>query len=266
MKKMLFLFLAILACMMDAQAQCVRDSNLLITGDLFSPAPYTPDSAFYNLREACIGTLYNQSVTINVPSNITVSGITVPVSNVSIATSGAINNLPVGTTYTCDPPNCVFNANTIGCILLRGTPTAANTAPDTLDLRINATVSTPFGPLPIEFPGNQAAPNDHYYLILKPMGTCNVSSTAEANSLFSQVQMMPNPFTAQTTLEVEALEAGNYRFEVFDLLGKRMHSQNVQLQEGINQFNYDGSVLPKGIYLYAIGTGHRQSMYRFLKM
>lgn len=266
MKKTLFLLCAMLCAMVNMQAQtCVRDSNLLRTGDLFSPAPYTPDSAFYNLKTACINTAYNQSVSISVPSTITVSGVTVPITSVSIPTSNAIANLPVGITYTCDPPNCVFNANTLGCILLQGTPTAANPAPDTLDLGINSIVSTILGPVPIIFPG-AVAPNTHYYLILKPMGSCNVSSTEEAGSLFSQVRAMPNPFTAQTTIEAEALEAGNYRFEVFDLLGKRMHSQQEQLQAGMNQFSFDGTALPKGLYLYTISNGYRQSVYRFVKL
>ncbi len=262
-EKTLFLFCAMLCAMVNMQAQtCVRDSNLLRTGDLFSPAPYTPDSAFFNLKTACIGTAYNQSVSISVPRTITVSGVTVPITNVSIPTSNAIANLPVGITYTCDPPNCVFNANTLGCILLQGTPTAANPAPDTLDLEINAAVSALF---PISFPGT-TTPDAHYYLILKPMGSCNVSSTEEAGSLFSQVRAMPNPFTTQTTIEAEALEAGNYRFEVFDLLGKRMHSQQEQLQAGMNQFRFDGTALPKGLYLYTISNGHRQSVYRFVKL
>lgn len=241
---------------------CQRDSNLLVTGALLSPAPWTPDTPFYNLKPACIGEPYNQSVSINVPATITVSGISVPITNVSIATSGAIGNYPAGLSYSCDPPNCVFNANTLGCIQLYGTPDASNPAPDTADLIITAVVGTPFAPIPINFPGNQAAPDDHYYLILRPAGQCAVSGTADPGRLFGEIRCLPNPFSLQTQVEVQTAQAGSYQFEVLDLFGRRLHGETIQLSEGDNQFSFDGSQLPEGAYIFSLENAAGRSAWR----
>lgn len=262
-KVLLFLAVALLPALCFAQT-CERDSNILKTGGLLSPAPWSPDSPFYNLKLACINEPYNQSVTVNVPTSITLNGITVPITSVSIPTTGGIGNYPAGLTYSCDPPNCVFNAGTLGCILMYGTPGADNPAPDTSDLAITATVATPFGPVPVVFPGNQAAPDDHYYLIVRPTGEC-VSSAAEAGSPFSSVRSLPNPFSQQMIIEVESTQNGAFRFEVFDLLGNRLHSETVNLYEGANQIFYDGSQLPTGTYLYTIGNASGKSLRRMVK-
>lgn len=262
MKKILLaLAVATAPALLFAQI-CQRDSNLLITGDLLSPAPWSPDTPFYNLKPACIGEPYNQSVSINVPAMITVSGISLPISSISIATSGAIGNYPAGLNYSCDPPNCVFNANTLGCIQLYGTPSPANPAPDTTDLSISASVATPVGPIPTQFPGNQTTPNDHYYLIVRPAGQCAVSGTADPIGLFVKIRSLPNPFSLQTQVEVQTAQAGSYQFEVLDLFGRRLHRETVQLSEGANQFSYDGSSLPEGAYVFSLENATGRSAWR----
>jgi len=266
MKKVLLFLAVVLIPALSFAQTCERDSNILLVGGLLSPAPWSPDSPFINLKVACINEPYNQSVTINVPATFTLSGITVPITNVSIPTTMGVGNLPVGMTYTCDPPNCVFNANTLGCILLAGTPSAANMAPDTADLALTATVTTPFGPVPVAFPGNQAAPDDHYYLIVRPTGECVTIGTSDPGSPFSAVRAMPNPFTQHITIEAQSTQTGAFRFEVFDLLGNRLHTETVNLFEGTNQFTYDGSRLPSGTYLYTIGNTSGRSVRRMVKM
>ena len=262
-KVLLFLAVALIPALSFTQS-CVRDSNILLVGGLLSPAPWSPDSPFFNLKPACINESYDQSVTVNVPATFTLNGITVPITNVSIPTTMGIGNLPAGLSYSCDPPNCVFNAGTLGCIRLHGTPGLDNPAPDTVDLTITATVLTPFGPVPVIFPGNQAAPNDHYYLIVRPTGEC-ASSAGEAGSPFSSVRSLPNPFSQQTVIEVESTQSGAFHFEVFDLLGNRLHTETVNLYQGANQIVYDGSQLPKGTYLYTIGNASGKSLRRMVK-
>ncbi|MCK6694507.1 MAG: T9SS type A sorting domain-containing protein [Thermoanaerobaculia bacterium] len=263
MKKVLLFLAVVLIPALSAAQTCERDSNILKTGGLLSPAPWSPDSPFYNLKLACINEPYNQSVTVNVPTSITLNGITVPITNVSIPTTNGIGNYPAGLTYLCDPPNCVFNAGTLGCILLYGTPSVDNPV-DTFDMAITATVQTPFGPVPVVFPGNQAAPDDHYYLILRPTGEC-ASSAGEAGSPFSSVRNLPNPFGNQTVIEVQSTQSGVFRFQVFDLLGNRVHSETLNLYEGANQITYDASHLPAGTYLYSIGNASGQSVRRMVK-
>jgi hypothetical protein len=204
----------------------------------------------YALAQACIGQPYLQSFTLEVPTSFTFQGIPLPISSASIATSGALSGQPAGITYLCDPPNCMFNAGTLGCILLYGTPTAANVA-DTFNLTINATISSGFGPIPIAFPGPVAPGN--YYLILNAANNCS-SSAYDLNSQIIGIQNQPNPFSQQTTIDVESVVTGEFQFEVFDLLGKRMHQQNVHLYQGNNQFTFDAGNLADGTYFYSLSN------------
>lgn len=262
---LLFLLATLLPQFVQAQT-CVRDSNLLITGGLLSPAAWSPDSPFYNLALACINEPYNQSVTINIPEAYVFNGATFTIKDVSIPTTNGIGNIPTGMTYSCDPPNCVFAAKTLGCILLGGTPAVSNQAPDTLDLTLTAIINLVGIPIPISlnFPGD-AAPNNHYYLILNPNGQC-ASAAHEAGSPFSSLRALPNPVSQQTRIEAQSTQNGTFLFEVFDLLGNRLHQQKVQLFEGNNQFAFDASTLATGTYLYSLGNAEGKSVRRLVKL
>lgn len=233
-------------------AQCVRDSSLINNDTVFiSPAPYTAANPVYRLKIACIGQPYSQSVTIKVPSTFVFQGITLGLTSASIATTGAVTGLPTGVGYSCDPPNCVFNANTLGCILLSGTPNNPAQAPDTLDLSIKAKVNTSFGPLDITFPGPIAPGN--YYLILRTAAGC-MSEATEPGSPFTAMQNTPNPFSGQTVFHVDSDISGSFQFNVFDILGNRVHTQTVSLSAGPNQFSFESGSLPVGAYYYILGN------------
>ncbi|MEQ1747110.1 MAG: T9SS type A sorting domain-containing protein [Saprospiraceae bacterium] len=262
-KALLLLTLLFAALANQSAAQpCQRDSNLLITGSLLSPAPYTPDSPFYNLKTACINEVYNQSVTVNIPDSFNYQNV-IKVKILSVALPpNAVKNQPVGITYSCDPPNCVFQPKTLGCILLEGTPTSQN-MPDTFDLGITANVTTVLGTFPVVFPG-EAAPGSHYYLILKDQGQC-VSSSSNLDGALSSLRAIPNPTSGQTIIEANSTQSGTFLFEVFDLLGKRLHSQKVQLLDGPNQFPFDASGLPNGTYIYTVSSAEGTATRRMTK-
>jgi hypothetical protein len=258
-KTLLTLLLATstLGAFLSAQ-NCVRDSSLITTGALLSPAPYTDPAPNYNLATACVNTPYVQSVTVNVPTSF--SGF--PITNVTIAATGAVTNLPAGINYTCNPPNCVFLAGTLGCILLTGTPTGTTPAPDTLDLGINATVNTPLAPIPVSFPG-QLAPGSHYYLKYYTQAGCT-SSAEELPGQIARVYNTPNPFGQQTTINVEALVNGDFFFQVFDLLGRSVYEESLRLNTGANQFTFDAGQLPNGAYFYAISNPQGKIMRKMI--
>jgi hypothetical protein len=164
------IYLSLLALLFTASlhaqtTQCMRDSSLLMNDTVFvSPRPYTASYQVYALAPACINQPYTQSVTIKVPATFTYLGTPIPLTSASIATSGAVTGLPTGISYTCDPPSCVFNANTLGCILLSGTPNNPAQAPDTTDLIINASVQAFGTGIPIQFPG-PIAPGNYYFVL-----------------------------------------------------------------------------------------------------
>lgn len=263
MKKTLTMLFALL-CALSLAAQtpmCVRDSIIYGTGDWSRPLPYTPDAPYYNLNEACIDHPYNQSLTINVPYTYTYSTVTYPVIVISIPIFNAISNLPIGLTYECDPPDCIFKGGSLGCIVIYGTPTSANTAPDTFDLNITTSIETNFLPLPILFPG-QVMPGSHYYLILKTP-ECLVGNYDLGNQ-FTLLKNAPNPFGNQTLITVESLVSGNFQFEVFDLLGQRLYMQQLRLETGHNEFTFDAGELANGVYFYTLSNREGKAVRRMI--
>lgn len=257
MKKTVLLLGAVVWTALLSAQTCMRDSTVLLYDSVYiSPAPYTAQNPNYNLAVACIGQPYNQSFTIDVPMDFLYQGsIPVTIINASIATSGAISGLPSGLTYLCDPPNCVFNANTLGCILLYGTPNNPAQAPDTLDLVISANIfGIVFGSqqnIPIVFPGPIAPGN--YYLFLRTAAGC-MSTAYDLSSRISLVKNVPNPFSDVTNVNVVSEVPGEFVFEVFDVLGQRVHARTVNLVEGENQITFEANNLPNGSYYYTVGN------------
>lgn len=261
---LLFCLVGMLLATTAAFAQtCQRDSNLLMTKELLSPAPYSPDSPFYNLKEACINEPYNQSVTVFVPDTFVYLGFKVPIQSVSIAPTGAIQNYPTGMVYSCDPPNCVFQALSLGCILLHGTPSSEN-QPDTFDLGISVKVKTLIGEVPLVLP-KDVNPAYHYYLILKAQGQC-ASSTRVIDGSFSALQLMPNPSSGQTYVEAVSTHGGIFQVEVFDAYGQLAQRQQVLLLEGENRFHLDVSALPSGAYFVVISDENTYAVRRLVRM
>ena len=150
-----------------AQTTCVRDSSIIGPEINFSPALYTDELPEYNLNIASIGIPYNQSLTINVPSQVEIpGGAIIPVSNISIASTNAISGLPEGLNYTCSPPNCIFSSLSLGCILITGTPAITN-LPGTSQISIAANITSVLI-VPVTLPQDLAfAPGSAYHLVLQ---------------------------------------------------------------------------------------------------
>lgn len=242
-------FALILFGQLSAQT-CVRDSSVLDSMDLVAPQPWTPaDPTIYTLP-ACINEPYAQSVTFNVPDMLTFSGITLPLTKITVAATGAVTGLPAGLSYSCDPPNCEFLANTLGCMLISGTPTPNNT-PGDKELTIKVTAYSLITQ-EIDFPGT-IAPNSKYFITVKNTGEC-ASGTSDLSGQIAGVKNAPNPFGQQTEMIVESMVSGEFTFDVFNIIGKRVNQQVVQLTQGTNYFTFDAGNLPNGTYFYSLGN------------
>lgn len=234
-----------------AAQTCVRDSSIIGTEQIVLPKPWSPeDSTIYTLP-ACINEPYAQSVTFNVPAQYVSPFGTIPVTSIDVATTGAVTGLPVGLGYSCDPPNCSFQANTLGCMLISGTPTNVN-APGDYELSIMVTINSIIQ-IPLEFPSGVGT-GQKYFITVKNTGECT-SGTSDLSGQIAGVKNAPNPFGQFTTIMVESLTSGQFSFEVFNLVGKKVQDQTIQLTNGTNQFTFDAGELPNGTYYYSLGNG-----------
>ena len=259
-KAILFLFASFMATFLCAQT-CQPDSINIGTEPGVFPLPFSasvPDGGIPN--PACINEPFEFVVTINVPPSIAPGGFQINVDSITIALTGAVENLPEGLDYACNPPSCVLvPEDTLSCIVIFGTPT--NPADiGTSSIIINGDGFTDFLPIatPITIPDNSGifpgAAGD-YFLEVREEGDCMTTNTRDYLNEQLNLGNNPNPFSYETMIEVTSLSRENLDFEVFDLLGQRIYLEKVAILPGTNQIPFDGSQLQNGIYNYSFSNG-----------
>ena len=68
-------------------------------------------------------------------------------------------------------------------------------------------------------------------------------------------QNFPNPFNPATVIEFEILQDAEVEVVVFNLTGREIEILHQGfLSSGVYKFDFDGSELPSGIYLYKVST------------
>jgi len=88
---------------------------------------------------------------------------------------------------------------------------------------------------------------------------------AENNQVTSLLQNRPNPFRDMTTVFMQSSREEKAVLRIFDLNGKLVHSRNVQLGIGENEFVVRKSELNNaGIYWYEIESNFQYSTNRMI--
>lgn len=257
-KAILFFFASFVVTFLSAQS-CEPDLLFQDSAVGVYPSPFTMDRPDGGIQiPACINEPYEFVITVKVPPNVTVGGFQLQIDSVSVETTGAVQNLPEGMSYACNPPTCVLvPEDTLSCIVLFGTPT--NPADIGIkDITVNATVHTNIIAQPILLPDNTGqfpGADGNYFLEVREEGACTVTNTRDY--LKEQISLVntPNPFGYETTIEVTSLSREELTFEVFDLVGKRVHVEKVTILAGTNRIPFDGSQLQNGIYNYSFSNG-----------
>lgn len=70
---------------------------------------------------------------------------------------------------------------------------------------------------------------------------------------FAVKQNIPNPFTGSTSIQFNCGISEKISFSIFDMLGREVHSENINANIGTNTINYT-SKLGAGTYFYTIGN------------
>jgi hypothetical protein len=213
------------------------------------PEPYEPAiNPNGGITEcAVIGQPFEFTLTIVVNDTLTYSGLSFPLDSVTVNT---VTGLPAGINYICEPPNCHFTSNTIGCAKLFGIATGAN-APGGYDLTIGgaAFVNGSVFPLPIVFPDANLAPGKYTIQInANASDPCGVNSTNDLSKHLS-IQTVPNPAAGIAQIKINSQITGQFQFQLIDLLGNRITQRQINMIAGENNIEFDASLLPNGLYL-----------------
>jgi len=166
----------------------------------------------------------------------------------------SITGLPPGVDYACNPDDCIFLDQTQGCLLASGVPEEAGE----YSLVVHTTVGVGFAMLNVTFPGLLVS--GQYKIIIEPPMSVNELE----KSGIGLGQNVPNPFGDFTEIRVDAKQSGVFELEVYNVIGKLLHSEQVTLSAGRNAIPFDGSKLQSGMYFYSIRQGNDRATRRMV--
>lgn len=241
------LLLCILISGYSAFTQCVPDVTIT------QPGIY-PDSAT-GLAPGIVGYPYNQVMQIKVPvdTQVVFQGFTLTATIQSIELM-SFTGLPPGITYACNPSYCIFPGGSNACVLLSGTPNTPGVYNPEAVVKTTGTVVL-FGQT-ITLTQNDTI--DYYTIVI------GVTGLSEFNpSVLNLGQNYPNPSREKTKIDFYAPAGGEYQFKLFNLIGREVQTQLVNVRKGLNAIEVNVKELPPGIYMYSL-SGNNSTLTKRL--
>ncbi len=256
MKKLLLLVFSLACFMGSTSAQTCEPDPSLPDSIIVAPLPYTAENPELGIPDtACANGYFETYIYMNIPTEVQVFGNPVPLDSVTMATSGGILDLPASLSYNCNPPNCVFEADSSGCIVVFGTPSEGEVG--MYDLKVSVTIFASGLSLDRDLP-DQTLVSGNYFFFVQPEGSPNctiINSIDQANPIAFSMYNQPNPFTDYTEIVVDSKVNGDFQLFVQDVVGKVYQRNVINLREGQNTISFDGSQLADGMYIYTITDG-----------
>ena len=184
-------------------------------------------------------------------------------SMVMVSTIGA----PSGIILDCNTSNCTFEGDVVGCANVYGTTNdPAGIYPITIEVNVYTHGSiTVFGiPIPVQTDLHSATGS---YETIK--GYNIIVNSATGLETFHQddfvlFQNTPNPFAEYTNIQFNAPKSDNVVFEVFDMLGRSVYTEQITATKGLNTYQFSYNFLSAGIYMYNINNGKESISKRMI--
>ena len=264
MRLRFFAFLLSLLTIVSINGQevpCEPDTTVIDGRGAIFPRPFIPDDTL-NIgiqKVACINEPFEFNFTIVIPNSVSLGAIDLVLTGARADTVGAVDSLPLGLDYSCNPISCEYDTLVPGCLFISGIPSVEN---DTgiYNLSLNFSLVSLIGSFPTAFPSAQFPGN--YFLRLLPEGSpeCDqVLATKYANKPNVQMYNAPNPFMDVTTLYLHLEEADDMRLSIADFSGKILREVSLRLNPGLNTLPLQNLDLPNGIYTYTLHN-HKTSV------
>ena len=267
MKKLLLFFTLTLSYVVS-YGQCApnplyQDSLYNIWPDTIQNLPYVTQGLSYStqidlktpttLIEAAAGD--SLLTTIDTLGNSYYIGTWPVDSMIIVSTIG----LPSGISLDCNTPNCMYPGDVVGCANVHGTTNEpAGVYPITIEVNVYTHGSiTVFGfPYPVAtdlYAATGAYETIDGYKIVVNSATGMQTFHQDDFALF---QNAPNPFAEFTNIQFNAPKSNDVVFEVVDMFGKSVYTEEIAATKGINtyQFSHD---LSSGIYMYSVDNGEK---------
>ncbi len=220
------------------------------------PVPYNFDNMTGGLDSTCVGLFYEQVLTTLVPQTIPFAGQEFSIDSISIDLEGAIDGLPEGLDYACNPPSCVFAPDSLACFVITGTTDAmAEAKTYDLVLRIKAyNFLFPTGAT-ITYPDDLGNDNESYFIHVSAADSCDVTVSTSQLAETLQSSIAPNPARDVFDVNINADHAQDVQILILDVLGKVYEQIDYSITPGANTIPFDVHQLSQGIYFLSITNG-----------
>jgi len=244
-----------------AFAQCVPDTSFALLGVGVYPLP---DSTCTDAGISCDdctvsvftpieqGIPYAYTMTAVVPDSVTVSTAPIPLTYIDVT---GVTGLPAGISYTCNPPDCRFYANTIGCVLISGT---TMDPVGSYSISVSASLVNSSGTLPITFPNT----------IIEALNGCYIFNVREPVSIIENVSSdiiaTPNPVNNTANIEFSSNTSGNAILKVYTINGALVLTSVNEIKAGNNSISLDVNKLDNGVYYYNVETNDTKFINKML--
>lgn len=235
------IFLANLAsfgqCIPETPEQCPDPEN---NGQI------CPDS----LAIAHVGQLYSQVATIKPPLQyyLPPDSTLITLHHVKLMEVG---NLPQGLAWQSNTTDSIFNAGEYYCVLLEGTPDSAG------EYHLRIVVDVYVVILPGWPPVNVATITDSTSLTIVVVNDSGIKG--DNNTSLLARSSFPNPFKDNTRIDFYSGIAGPVIFEVYSILGQKVHNEQIIAIRGENSLFFNGQELPEGPYFYVFSSSGYKS-------
>jgi len=110
-------------------------------------------------------------------------------------------------------------------------------------------------------------PGRSVQFIMVEAGDKLLYQTSVANELKDELELTnyPNPFTSITTIQFQTPSNEHVSLDVFDQTGRKVATLvNKELPSGTHQVNFDGSLLPEGMYFYQLKVGESSTTRKMI--
>lgn len=224
-KKVLFSLVLVAMGLLSVLGQdpaCLPDESYADSLAGVYPGPYHaelfPDGGIHDT--ACINHPFELTLTAVVSDSISYGELTLYLNYLEIEENGVLN-LPEGLDYACNPPNCKFETNTMGCMVISGTPTEGNEIRN-YDLQLKAEILVAsFLTINDTLPAF-LIPDSHYYLYLDGEDSehCQELTVEEQFLADIDLKIQTNPVINSVPVEFRLLKKMDYRLELLDFQGR----------------------------------------------
>ncbi len=256
LRPFLLLLLCIVTWTLEAQDEvaCLPDTTIIDSAGAIFPRPFLPgDSLGIGITKvACINEPFQFVFTIVIPSFVDIGGIPFALNGARAETTGAVDSLPIGLIYECNPGDCTYNALEPSCLVLTGTPSPENDT-GVYNLTLNFVLLTNIGSIGVTFPGAQFPGNYLLKLLPEDSPECGkVMANRKHPGATMDIYNAPNPFKESTTLYLHLRKPENMQLRISDMTGRTVEEFPIQLQTGPNILPLNDLNLGAGMYIYTL--------------